>query len=307
MIRSRPLTPWASQVVSSVHPRSPSHQISEHRGLADVGICGGGQQGHAVIGGQLPEVFQRLSTFRLSEFCPVPPSELVKLCGVMAVPLPQLGRRCHVFAPLIEPRPDHTHSARPEAIDQHPNAVEFFGLVVHPAHPDIRFPRHRPVPCPLTLARSNLPPLILSAGSAPPRGTTAGLVYRRENNWSSARYGTYAIYMQKISIEALASQQLAAAAAAASGRAADTVYGGHEKVLRQTVIGMVKGTRLAEHHNPGESTIFVLRGRVRLWAGEASWQARTGDLLIVPDALHSLEAEEDCAFLMTVAKTARRS
>jgi quercetin dioxygenase-like cupin family protein len=110
--------------------------------------------------------------------------------------------------------------------------------------------------------------------------------------------------MQKISIEALASQQLKAAAGAESGRAADTVYGGHEKVLRQTVIGMVKGTRLGEHQNPGETTIFVLRGRVRLCVGEVAWQAREGDLLIVPDARHSLEAEEDCAILMTVAKTA---
>ena len=108
--------------------------------------------------------------------------------------------------------------------------------------------------------------------------------------------------MQKISIDALARQQLAAAASASSGRAADTVYGGHEKVLRQTVIGMVKGTVLAEHENPGDATVFVVSGRVRLIVGEDSWQARTGDLLIVPNARHSLEAEEDAAILLTIAK-----
>ncbi|MEO5780553.1 MULTISPECIES: cupin domain-containing protein [Arthrobacter] len=111
--------------------------------------------------------------------------------------------------------------------------------------------------------------------------------------------------MQKISIEALARQQLEAARTAGSGRAADTVFGGHEKVLRQTVMAFAAGTQLSEHQNPGEATVYVLRGCVRLHAGADSWQGKAGDLLIVPEGLHSLEAEEDSAILMTVAKIAR--
>jgi quercetin dioxygenase-like cupin family protein len=108
--------------------------------------------------------------------------------------------------------------------------------------------------------------------------------------------------MQRFSLEALARQQLELAASAGGGHTADTVYGGHEKVLRQTVIGMTRGARLAEHENPGEATVHVLHGRVRLTAGELFWEGRQGDLIIVPDSRHSLEALEDSAVLLTVAK-----
>ena len=67
---------------------------------------------------------------------------------------------------------------------------------------------------------------------------------------------------------------------------------------------MTQGTKLGEHANPGEATVLVLRGRVRLWTEEASWQGRRGDLIIVPDTSHSLEAMEEAAVLLTVAKLA---
>ncbi|MDQ3359773.1 MAG: LuxR family transcriptional regulator, partial [Actinomycetota bacterium] len=65
---------------------------------------------------------------------------------------------------------------------------------------------------------------------------------------------------------------------------------------------LVEGAVLAEHENPGEATVHVLRGRVRLLAGEVSWDGIAGDLLIIPDARHSLQALEDSAVLLTVAK-----
>ena len=77
--------------------------------------------------------------------------------------------------------------------------------------------------------------------------------------------------MEKISLTALARQHLESARAASSGRSAHTVYGGHEHVLRQTLIALRAGASLDEHENPGEATVQVLHGRVRLVAGENRW------------------------------------
>jgi quercetin dioxygenase-like cupin family protein len=108
--------------------------------------------------------------------------------------------------------------------------------------------------------------------------------------------------MQKLSLDALARELLDRAASATGGRAAQTVIGGHEKVLRQTVIAMVRNAALTEHANPGEASVHVLRGRVLLTAADQAWEGRDGDLIIVPDAPHSLQALQDSAVLLTVAK-----
>jgi quercetin dioxygenase-like cupin family protein len=107
--------------------------------------------------------------------------------------------------------------------------------------------------------------------------------------------------MQKLSLDALSREQLAAASAASSGRSARTVYGGQEHVLRQTVIALTAGSSLSEHDNPGDATILVLSGRVRLTAGTVDWEGREGDLLLVPSARHSLLAVEAATILLSVA------
>ena len=114
--------------------------------------------------------------------------------------------------------------------------------------------------------------------------------------------------MQKLSLDALARELLSRATdggtsgPAGGSRAAQTVVGGHEKALRQTVIALAKDAALAEHASPGEASLYVLRGRVTLAAGTESWEGREGDLLIIPDAPHSLTALAHSAVLLTVVK-----
>lgn len=110
--------------------------------------------------------------------------------------------------------------------------------------------------------------------------------------------------MQKHSLDALARELLEGAGRSPAGRSATTVVGGHEHVLRQTLVALTSGAVLSDHENPGEATLYVVNGRVELTVGEDSWEARTGDLLEIPPARHGLRAVEDSAVLLTAVPRA---
>lgn len=113
--------------------------------------------------------------------------------------------------------------------------------------------------------------------------------------------------MDGISLTRLAEEQLQAARAAHAGRAAHTVHGGHDHMLRQTLIALTAGAELAEHNSPGQATLQVLHGRVRVNAGADSWEGVPGDLLVIPRERHSLHADEESVVLLTVLADSREA
>ncbi|MBW0018894.1 MAG: cupin domain-containing protein [Mycobacterium sp.] len=109
--------------------------------------------------------------------------------------------------------------------------------------------------------------------------------------------------MESISLPGLAAEKLAEAQKTHSGRAAHTIHGGHTHELRQTVLALLAGHDLSEHDSPGEATLQVLQGHVRLTAGDGAWDGKPGDYIAIPPRRHALHAVEDSVVILTVLKS----
>ena len=105
-------------------------------------------------------------------------------------------------------------------------------------------------------------------------------------------------------VHALAAELLEQATSADSGRAARTLPHPVDG-LRQTVIALRGGADLGEHESPGPASLLVIRGRVRIVAGERSMDLGPHQLSPVPDARHSLHADEDSVVVLSVAVPGR--
>ena len=107
--------------------------------------------------------------------------------------------------------------------------------------------------------------------------------------------------METYSLISLAAEEISAALSDSNGRSIRTIHGGRDRTLRQTILALAAGYGLSEHLTPGESTLEVLTGQVRLTTAEESWDGQMGDYLILPANRHSLDALEDSAVLLTLA------
>lgn len=99
-----------------------------------------------------------------------------------------------------------------------------------------------------------------------------------------------------------AHDQLQAARSNGTGRSAITLYRGN--VLSQVLMAMIAGIELSEHSNPGEGTLHVLLGEVQLRSGDDSWDLSEGQMMAIPQAVHSVAALADSVVLLTVARPA---
>lgn len=108
--------------------------------------------------------------------------------------------------------------------------------------------------------------------------------------------------MDPVSLHAAIEEHLAKAMESPQGRSSHTLVGGHDRVLRQTLLALKAGERLGEHESPGEATLMVLRGRVSLGTSSGETVVSAHELAEIPQERHDLSAHEDSVVLLTVAK-----
>ncbi|MDF3045358.1 MAG: LuxR family transcriptional regulator [Ornithinibacter sp.] len=107
--------------------------------------------------------------------------------------------------------------------------------------------------------------------------------------------------MEATPLPALTDHLLQEARTDSARRAARTVCGGSDHTLRQTVIALVAGADMSEHENPGEATLQVLVGRVRVHWRAGSGELEAGDHAELPQERHSVMALQDSVILLTAA------
>ncbi|MDN5893516.1 MAG: cupin domain-containing protein [Nocardioides sp.] len=104
---------------------------------------------------------------------------------------------------------------------------------------------------------------------------------------------------QSVVLSDLAANLIAELPKHKAGRCAHTIIGGSG--MRAVLLALAEGSALAEHDAPGAATLQVVVGNVRLIAGETTWSLGAGDLIRIPPQRHSVEADSEAAFLLTVA------
>lgn len=107
--------------------------------------------------------------------------------------------------------------------------------------------------------------------------------------------------MNKLSLQAKGRELSRIAADASSGRAADTIFGGHDKRLRQTVIALRAGAEMSMNESPDEASLIVISGHIWLIGDDTKWFGREWSYLIVEPGSFRIRADTDASMVLTVA------
>ena len=105
--------------------------------------------------------------------------------------------------------------------------------------------------------------------------------------------------MTSVDLDTLTDELMATAGDSGSGRATHVFRAAPGGSLSQVLLVLRSGRELSEHENPGHALLHVLRGRVRLTAGEESIDLDTHGHLVIPPRRHGVLALEDSAVLLT--------
>jgi quercetin dioxygenase-like cupin family protein len=107
--------------------------------------------------------------------------------------------------------------------------------------------------------------------------------------------------MTTVDLRSAAAELLASLPQQPSGRAARTLASGAHAPLKQTLLALEAGHRLQDHRAPGQATIEVLIGRVRITGAAEEVALEAGHWAPIPSEVHGLAADEDSVALLTVA------
>lgn len=110
------------------------------------------------------------------------------------------------------------------------------------------------------------------------------------------------VMSNSVNLNTLTEDLLEKAGSVDSGRATHVFRAVPGGSLSQVMLALKDGKELSEHENPGEALLHVLKGTVRLTAGEEHLDLNANEHVVVPQQRHAVLALEDSAVLLTVVR-----